>query len=173
MRDTATNTVSIEESESLRSARWEELLRQAAQEVFEMMVGVPLRRCAIRAAQTSRASTAGEFTAVIGVAGRIRGVFAMRCSAETAVDIARGMVRADKNPAAGELCDALGEVCNLVVGHFKAKTGRAGDHSALSVPIVIHGRDYRVGPAIDGSVLECRMETAGGELQLRLDYRLT
>jgi chemotaxis protein CheX len=144
------------------------LLCQGAQEVFEMMIGVPLRRCAEGVARE-----AGEFTAVIGLAGPVNGVFALRCGEKTAIGIACGMLGMDEVAAKGEVWDALGEVCNMVVGSFKGKMGSIGETSVLSVPTVIHGHDYRVRPLINGSFLECRMETADGSLQFRLDYRLT
>ena len=133
-----------------------------------MMIGVPLRRCAAGAPHES-----GEFTAVIGLAGPVNGVFALRCGERTAVGIARGMLGVDEVADKDEVRDALGEVCNMVVGNFKAKTGRAGEMSVLSLPTVICGQDYRVHALIDGTFVECRMESADGALQLRLDYRVT
>ena len=83
-----------------------------------MMIGIPLRRCPDGLTQE-----AGEFTAVIGLAGPITGVFAIRCNEKTAIGIARGMLGVDECEARSELWDALGEVCNMVIGNFKAKTG--------------------------------------------------
>jgi CheY-specific phosphatase CheX len=146
---------------------WEELLCTGAREVFEMMINVPLERC-----PDGEPHQAGEFTAVIGLAGPINGVFAIRCNENTAVGIASGMLGIDEHEARAEMWDALGEVCNMVIGNFKAKTGKAGERSVLSVPTVIHGHDYRVRPLINGSVVECRMQSTDGVLHLRLDYRV-
>lgn len=160
-------SAALNESGSIDTGNWETLLCQGAQEVFEMMIGVPLRGCA-----EGEAHSAGEFTAVIGLAGPVNGVFALRCDTKTAIGIACGMLGVDEAEARSEVWDALGEVCNMVIGNFKGKTGRAGETSVLSVPTVIHGHDYRVRPLINGSFVECRMETADGALHLRLDYRL-
>jgi CheY-specific phosphatase CheX len=161
-------SVALHETGLTDAGNWGELLCQAAQEVFEMMIGIGLRRCA-----ASQTPEAGEFAAVIGLAGPLSGVFAIRCDAQTAIGIARGMLGVDEVAAKGEVRDALGEVCNMVIGDFKGKTGRVGEASVLSVPTVIHGHDYRVRPLINGSYIECRMESDDGVLQLRLDYRLT
>jgi hypothetical protein len=64
-------------------------------------------------------------------------------------------------------------VCNMVIGNFKSKTGKVGERSVLSVPTVIHGHDYRVRPLINGSAVECLMQTADGLVHMRLDYKLT
>lgn len=157
----------LADTESIDTRNWGELLCESAQEVFEMMIGVPLQRCA-----DTSLHQAGEFTAVIGLAGPMHGVFAIRCDGATACGIACGMLGLDASEAKAELWDALGEVCNMVIGNFKNKTGRVGETSAISVPTVIHGHDYKVRPLINGSFLECVMQTADGTIHFRLDYKL-
>jgi chemotaxis protein CheX len=154
-------------TESIDTGGWEELLCEGAQEVFEMMIGIPLERCA-----DTSPHAPGEYTAVIGLAGPINGVFAVRYDEKTALGIACGMLGMNEDEAKAEVWDALGEVCNMAAGNFKAKTGGRGETSVLSVPTVIHGHDYRVRPLINGSFVECLMQTANGTLHLRLDYRL-
>jgi chemotaxis protein CheX len=154
-------------TESIDTREWEQLLCKGAQEVFEMMIGISLNRCTDPSTHQP-----GEFTAVIGLAGPINGVFAVRCDEKTACGIACGMLRVDENEARAEVWDALGEVCNMVIGNFKAKTGKVGETSVLSIPTVIHGHDYRVRPLLNGSAVECLMQTGDGTLHLRLDYKL-
>jgi chemotaxis protein CheX len=161
------NVVALTETGSIDTREWEQLLCAGASEVFEMMIGMSLNRCAHDSSQA-----AGEFTAVIGLAGPINGVFAIRCDHKTACGIACGMLGVDAAEAQAEVWDALGEVCNMVVGNFKNKTGKVGEQSVLSVPTVIHGHDYRVRPLVNGSAVECRMQTADGIIHFRLDYRL-
>ncbi len=162
------NTAAIPDAVSIDTREWEQLLREGASEVFEMMVGIPLCSCS-----TPSPDPPGEFTAVVGVAGPISGVFSIRCDQKTAFGIACGMLGVELNEARGEVWDALGELCNMVIGNFKAKTGKVGESSVLSVPTVIHGHDYKVRPLINGSKIECFMQTADGTLNLRLDYQLS
>jgi chemotaxis protein CheX len=152
---------------SIDTSNWEEFLCTSAQEVFEMMIGMPLERCAVTSPYH-----AGEFTAVIGMAGALNGVFAIRCDERTACGLACGMLGVDEKEARAEVWDALGEVCNMVSGNFKGKTGKAGEMSVISVPTVIRGLDYRVRPLINGSVVECLLQTGDGMIHLRLDYKL-
>ena len=154
-------------TESIDTGGWEESLCMGAQEVFQMMIGMSLERC-----RDPLQNRPGEYTAVIGLAGPINGVFAVRCDEKTAIGIACGMLGMNEEEAKAEVWDALGEVCNMVAGNFKAKTGGRGETSVLSVPTVIHGHDYRVRPLVNGSFVECLMQTANGMLHLRLDYRL-
>lgn len=161
MQDVAVLTDAIDTRE------WEALLCQGAQEVFAMMIGIPLNRSA-----GSSPRPPGEFTAVIGLAGPINGVFAIRCDEKTACGIACGMLGMAAHEIKEEVWDALGEVCNMVIGSFKGKTGKVGESSVLSVPTVIHGQDYRVRPLLNGLFVECEMETADGTMHFRLDYKL-
>jgi chemotaxis protein CheX len=154
-------------TDAIDTREWEELMCQGAQEVFAMMIGIPLGRSA-----ESSPHSLGEFTAVIGLAGPINGVFAIRCNEKTACGIACGMLGLNENEVKDEVWDALGEVCNMVIGNFKGKTGKLGESSVLSVPTVIHGHDYRVRPLLNGSFVECQMETVDGAMHLRLDYKL-
>jgi chemotaxis protein CheX len=161
------SSTALTDTEPIDTSGWQELLCMSAQEVFEMMVGVPLERCPDTAPYQP-----GEFTAVIGLAGPINGVFAIRCNQKTACGLACGMLGVCEQEARAEVWDALGEVCNMVIGNFKAKTGKVGDTSLISVPTVIHGHDYRVRPLVNGSFVECLMQTADGAIHLRLDYKL-
>ncbi len=162
------STAAVVPSELIDTREWEQLLREGTREVFEMMVGIP-----VHSSPVVSSFQAGEFTAVIGLAGPISGVFSIRCDQKTAFGIAGGMLGVDLEEARGEVWDALGELCNMVVGNFKAKTGMVGESAALTVPTVIHGHDYKVRPMINGSKVECFMQTVDGTLCLRLDYRLT
>jgi chemotaxis protein CheX len=161
------NNVALTEPGSTDTGEWEELLRAGAQEVFEMMIGMSLSRCPDDAKRS-----VGGFTAVIGLTGPINGVFAIRCDRQTATGLACGMLGVDAEAAQAEIWDALGEVCNMVIGNFKAKTGTLGERSILSVPTVIHGHDYRVRPLVNGSAVECLMGTGDGVIHFRLDYKL-
>lgn len=132
-----------------------------------MMIGIPLMRC-----DADPVLPPGEFTAVVGMAGPIHGVFSIRCDEKTACGIGSGMLGVPREQARAEICDALGEVCNMVIGSFKHKIGQRGASSVLSVPTVIHGCDYEVRPLSRGTTLLCRLKTQDGMVQLRFDYNL-
>jgi CheY-specific phosphatase CheX len=45
--------------------------------------------------------------------------------------------------AAAQKADAVGEICNIIAGYFKAKIGM-GDTCSLSVPTVLSGTNYQI-----------------------------
>jgi chemotaxis protein CheX len=118
-------------------SNWKNILECGASEVFEMMVGV---RPQLDPSPSEKPS--GEQTAMVGLAGALCGMITIRCSKETSADLASLMLGEDaaSNPSTAR--DALGELCNMVAGNFKAKISSLADHCMLSVPTVITGEDY-------------------------------
>ena len=149
------------------TGNWETLLCQGAQEVFEMMIGVPLRRCAAGRSAGGRRVYCGDRA---GGAGEWRVRLALRFADRPwhcLRDAGRG-----RSGGQGRGVGRAGRGLQHGDWKLQGQDGRAGASSALSVPTVIHGHDYRVRPLINGSFVECRMETGDGALHLRLDYRL-
>jgi len=118
-------------------SNWRPIMECAALEVFEMMAGVRLE---IDTACTEEPH--GEQTAMVGMAGALCGMTTLRCSRATATRFASLMLGGDaaSNPSTAR--DAIGELCNMIAGNFKAKVTNLADHCMLSVPTVITGEDY-------------------------------
>lgn len=118
---------------------WKALISDAAQEVFGLMVGGDI------SATDGGSDQTGGLTAMLGLAGAPCGVFRVRCSWSAASAIAGRMLgTAPGDLPADQVCDALGEICNMVAGSMK---GRLSDHGAacmMSVPSVVRGVDYEV-----------------------------
>ncbi len=116
--------------------QWRHALDAAAREVFKMMAGVEL---ADPEAPPQR--TRSEVAGMVGLAGQLCGVVTIRCSRVSAVKIACRLLGVAEEEAAHQAIDAVGEVCNMVAGDFKAKIGLE-DKCMLSVPTVISGDNY-------------------------------
>jgi chemotaxis protein CheX len=130
-------------------ASWELQLCVSAQEVFEIMLGTKL----VRNFDPEPVIVA-EFTAMVGMAGALCGVFTIRCSEYAASAIASKMLGTSIEDASQEKWDAMGEVCNMVAGNFKAKLADGGENCMLSVPTVITGADYKFRALADGETIE-------------------
>ena len=160
------NTTS-EKSLGLDRSEWAHLLSLGAQEVFAMMVGATLIPCGV-----PELPIFPEFTAMVGLAGPICGLFSVRCNSPAAVSIASAMLGTPVEVASPETRDALGEICNMVIGHFKHKVGEIGEASMLSVPTVVRGSDYRVRSLADSTVMESYLQLAEETILFRLNYKL-
>jgi len=126
-------------------ARFTDALDHAAGEVFEMMVGTPLAH-----SDQATLPRVVDYTAMIGLAGDLCGVLCFRCSIDSAGKIAARMLGMDECTSAESIRDALGEICNMVAGSFKAQLSDIATQCMLSVPTVVSGKDYELFPLADG-----------------------
>lgn len=147
---------------------WASVLQIAVTEVFEMMVGtrvLPLEQ--------SEVPVSSEVTAMVGLAGKLCGALSLRCSAHTAVQIA-GRMMPDALPDNGnpsQVFDAMGEICNMVAGNFKAKIACLAEGCLLSVPTVISGGDYRTHTLVDSETVEIQVRFEGSPISVALDVQ--
>jgi chemotaxis protein CheX len=143
---------------------WRTLLEAATREVFEMMVGSQLKPV-----NDAEEMVVSEFTAMVGLAGGLCGVLSLRCSAESAGLIASKMLGIELGEAQQESWDAIGEVCNMIAGNFKAKLFGTEDRCLLSVPTIITGGDYHMHALADGGTVEVALEFEQSLLWITLE----
>ncbi len=117
---------------------WPALLRDTAIEVFSTMVGAK-----VAAPDHGDLPVLAHITGMVGIAGPLSATLSLRCSLISATKIASQMLGVSMDEAEEQKCDAVGEICNIVAGYFKAKIG-FGDLCMLSVPTVLAGKDYRI-----------------------------
>ncbi|MBZ5659231.1 MAG: chemotaxis protein CheX [Acidobacteriia bacterium] len=127
-------------------ATWEPMLECAVKEVFQIMLQAELTTIA----KTAEEVSAGDTTAMVGLAGSLCGVMSIRCSSQTAESVAGRMLGSVGAVNPSEVPDALAEICNMVAGNFKSKITRLADNCMLSVPTVIRGEDYEMVTIADG-----------------------
>jgi chemotaxis protein CheX len=139
-------------------------LESAAREVFEMMVGRPLGP-----AGEATLPRVPDYTSMIGLAGDLCGVMSLRCSSTTATRIATLMLSSNDRVPEDCIRDALGEICNMVAGSFKAQVMGLADQCMLSVPMVVSGKDYQLYPLADGERIQISSSFEGALLWITLD----
>ncbi len=144
---------------------WLAVLRDTTTEVFSIMVGA-----SVVDADAADCPVIAHVTGVIGITGDVRAIFTLRCSDQSATKVASQMLGVSTEEAAAQKCDAIGEICNMVAGHFKLKIGYGGG-CELTVPSVIIGRDYRVYSRAAEERLEFAVMYEGEPLWLALDIR--
>lgn len=151
------------ETQSTSRDGWRDVLGVATCEVFEIMMGTSLGR-------TSEESphVATDYTAMVGLAGSLCGVLGVRTSCESARRMAAKMLGIDEVGANENVLDAFGEVCNMIAGSFKAKIAGMADGCALSVPMVISGKDYALYSLANGERFEVIFSFEGEPLSVTL-----
>jgi chemotaxis protein CheX len=144
--------------------RFTQALGSAAAEVFEVMVGTPLHP-----SEQVGLPRFADYTAMIGLAGDLCGVLSFRCSLESAARIAGKMLGIDEQSSEECIRDALGEICNMVAGSFKAQVADVAQQCMLSVPTVVSGKDYQLYPLADGLRIQVPRTFEGDLIWLTLD----
>ena len=134
---------------SLQFEQWREVLRNASKEVFSMMAGTQATD-----PENGDPPVVSEITGMVGLAGGLCGVLTIRCSTKCASRIASQMLGVDITQASDHISDAIGEMCNMVAGNFKAKIPGLEDKCMLSVPTVITGPDYELHSFAVGERIE-------------------
>ena len=156
-------------------AAWSGVLREATLEVFSTMVGVTLDAPSATvsepvASEPADTSVIAYVTGMIGIAGAVRAVFSLRCSDHVATRIASQMLSISVEEAIAQKSDAIGEVCNMIAGHFKHKVGY-GDSCTLTIPTVVVGGNYSIHCLEKGERLEFPVKYEGETLLVKLDIR--
>jgi len=142
---------------------WKDVLEEAAIEVFELMASVQL---APLPEPTQPAN--GAITSMVGMAGALCGMMNIRCSHTAAQRLAGCMLAGSHVSSAGTIRDALGELCNMIAGNFKAKIPSLADHCMLSVPTVITGDDYSLEPVDPFQVIHVAFDFSGDTIHVAL-----
>ena len=114
-------------------------LDEAVEEVFRLMLGMeclPIDECP--------AEEREQISAVIGLAGAMSGICVL-CSDETVtLRMVEAMTGTQLSGLSDTVKDAIGEICNMVAGAWKARLPLLASECMLSTPTVITGTNYQL-----------------------------
>jgi chemotaxis protein CheX len=156
----------IQQPQASNVAGWHFVLCEAAKEVFALMVGTE-----VTVQENPDTDLQADVTGMVGLAGDVCGVLSIRCNAKSADRIASKMLGVEIDQAAAHQSDAVGEVCNMVAGNFKAKIAGLEDKCMLSVPTVITGPDYELHSLEVGQRIETALLFEGEPVTVALEIR--
>lgn len=146
---------------------WMAALEAATREVFEVMLGIPLR-----AVSDAEPPLVADLTVMIGLSGQLRGVLSLHCTADSACDWVSRLLGKEHMEFNQNVRDGIGEIGNMVVGSFKRKLPPGvDDNCMISTPTVISGSDYHLHALSGGEHVEVSMGFAGAPLWVTLDLR--
>jgi chemotaxis protein CheX len=146
---------------------WAAALEAATREVFEVMLGIPLR-----AVSDAEPPLVADLTVMVGLSGQLRGVLSLHCTAESACLWVSRMLGVEHAEFSQHVRDGIGEIANMMVGSFKRKLPPGvDDNCMISTPTVISGSDYHLHALSGGEHVEVSMGFAGAPLWVTLDLR--
>lgn len=151
----------------LPAAGWAAALETATREVFEVMLGIPLR-----AVSDVEPPLVADLTVMVGLSGQLRGVLSLHCTVDSACLWVSRMAGVEHPEFNQHVRDGIGEIANMVVGSFKRKLPPGvDDNCMISTPTVISGSDYNLHALSGGEHIEVSMGFAGAPLWVTLDLR--
>jgi CheY-specific phosphatase CheX len=156
------NQAMTEQARARPDATWEGIIVNAAREVFDLMVATDVQTIPKPEALSAKVS------AMVGLAGSLCAVLRVRCSNTAAKSIATKMLGGQEITDHAAY-DAVGELCNMIAGNFKAKITSLATACSLSVPTVVVGEDYDLFPLGGHERFEVFLEYDGEPLSVVLD----
>ena len=83
-----------------------------------------------------------EVSAVIGVTGKAAGTIVLSLARCTALEVLNRMIGIEAEEINTEVCDAVGELTNMIAGTAKAKLEQL--ELSISIPNIISGKDHNI-----------------------------
>lgn len=108
-------------------------------EVFSLMMGVRCAPCTDLPADSLE-----TISAVIGLAGAMSGTCVLRGGVKAAMRMAGTLTGMEIAALDDTVRDAIGEICNMVAGAWKAKLPGLASNCMLSTPTVVTGTNYQL-----------------------------
>ncbi|HET6426632.1 MAG TPA: chemotaxis protein CheX [Planctomycetaceae bacterium] len=110
----------------------------ATRSVFEMMLGCVPTRTGLRLKEPGEHSH--DVSAVIGISGRAQGTIVVSLTRESACAVVERMIGEKETEINAVVCDAVGELTNMIAGSAKAQLAKY--ELSISLPNVIAGHNY-------------------------------
>ena len=110
----------------------------ATQTVFETMLSCKPKRTDLILKDTMTPKY--ELSAVIGVSGKAAGTIVLSLSREAALEVLNRMVGIVASEINAEVCDAVGELTNMIVGQAKAQLEQW--ELSISIPNLVTGKNH-------------------------------
>ena len=115
-------------------------LMAATRTVFETMLGCTPKRTNLALKKTMEPQF--DLSAVIGITGRANGTIVLSLSKGAALEVLNRMVGVEVTEIDADVCDAVGELTNMIAGSAKAKLSKM--ELSISIPNVISGKGHNI-----------------------------
>lgn len=122
--------------DSIKNSIWE-----STKETFETMVFLPVEQ----GDGQENAEASESLICTITFTGQMEGAFSVLCGLECAEKIARGMLmmEGDDPVEQADVCDAFGEVTNMIIGGIKSRINETTPNIQISIPSVTKGKEIQ------------------------------
>ncbi len=114
----------------------------ATQEIFSTMI--MLEVSSAEPFNRTDSTLENSVTGIVGLAGETKGMLAIHLPEKTAMAVTTAFLGMDVDTVDEDVCDAIGELANMLGGSLKATIDPSGGSVQLSMPSTIHGQEYTI-----------------------------
>ncbi len=90
---------------------------------------------------------------IVGLAGETKGMLSIHLPLETALAVTTAFLGMEVEEIDEDVCDAIGELANMLGGCLKAAIDPSGSKVQLSMPSAIHGEEYTIDCLADADLI--------------------
>lgn len=138
----------------------------ATRDVFEMMLDCTPTRKGLRLKQSGEHSA--EVSAVIGISGGAVGTVVVGMSGATAIELLKRMIGTECDSVTEEVCDAVGEITNMIAGSAKAQLAR--HQLSISLPNVVTGQGMQMHFPTNVCPLVVEFQSDIGDISIEVGF---
>lgn len=142
-------------------------LLDGVKEVFETMIFMDIEESSEPEEKIEEDNLLGSIT----FKGNIEGCLAIRCGVPCAKTIAANMLGMDPSEEINqpEICDAIGEVSNMILGSVKSRIQESAGELQVSIPTVVSGQNLENNLGEGASTILLKVNT-GDEYVIELSF---
>jgi len=105
---------------------------------------------------------------IVGLAGEVKGMLAIHLPKQTALAVTTAFLGMDVEEIDEDVCDAVGELANMLGGCLKASMDPSGSKIQLSMPSAIHGQEYTIDCLADAELVTVPFTFADNSFMVEL-----
>jgi chemotaxis protein CheX len=154
-------------SEALDQQVIASIVRDVTVEVFTTMLGVEVVAGDLFTEGHASDGTEGVMS-FVGMAGKCSGAGSLRCSSEAACRLASVFLMSPFESVDGDVLDAIGELTNMIVGNLKTQLEDRLGPISLSIPTVIHGRNFTARSSSREEWIVVPFQWEGGKMDVKI-----
>ena len=116
---------------------------QATLTTCSSMLGVETKHGKL-AIKNQDVGSSSDITAVVGLSGKIRGSIVVGFDKAAAAAYVKKLLCMDGEISDAEICDGVGEMCNIIGGSAKVELNKFNLNLTISIPNVVVGKGIRI-----------------------------
>jgi chemotaxis protein CheX len=111
-----------------------------------------------------------DVSGIISLSGTYVGTVVISFNLATAMKLATAMLRCETPPGMADICDAIGEMANMIAGGAKTEFGGAA--TTISIPSVVMGKGHVISRPSDVPCIVVPRKTQHGDFAVEVCIKM-